>query len=68
MAGESADDLEPDAHGVISHRSHVPTKLHGFAHIGVPVRKLVEASGLDATYVYVGSLVYGPGSSSSMSL
>lgn len=57
----SADDLEPDAHGVISHRSRVSTELHGFAHIGVPVRKLVEASGLDATYVYVGSLVYGPG-------
>ena len=57
----SADDLEPDANGVISHRSRVSTELHGFAHIGVPVRKLVEASGLDATYVYLGSLVYGPG-------
>ena len=57
----SADDLEPDAHGVISHRSRLSTKLHGFAHIGVPVRKLVEASGLDATYVYLASLVYGPG-------
>jgi len=57
----SADDLEPDAHGVISHRSPLSTKPHGFAHIGVPVRKLVEASGLDATYIYFGSLVYGPG-------
>jgi nucleoside-diphosphate-sugar epimerase len=56
-----ADDLEPDAHGVISHRSRVSTELHGFAHIGVPVRKLVEVSGLDATYVYFGNLVYGPG-------
>jgi len=43
----SADDLEPDAHGVISHRSHLSTKLHGFGYIGVPVRKLVEASGLE---------------------
>jgi len=46
---------------VISHHSHLSTKLHGFGYIGVPVRKLVEASGLDATYVYLGSLVYGPG-------
>ena len=46
---------------MISHRSRLATKLHGFAHIGVPVRKLVEASGLDATYIYLGSLVYGPG-------
>jgi nucleoside-diphosphate-sugar epimerase len=57
----SADDLEPDAHGVISERSHMSTELHGFGYIGVPVRKLVETSGLDATYVYLGSLVYGPG-------
>jgi 2-alkyl-3-oxoalkanoate reductase len=57
----SADDLEPDAHGVISERSRLSTELHGFAYIGVPVRKLVEASGLDATYIYLGSLVYGPG-------
>jgi nucleoside-diphosphate-sugar epimerase len=56
-----ADDLQPDANGVISHRSRVSTELHGFAHIGVPVRELVEASGLDATYVYFGNLVYGPG-------
>jgi nucleoside-diphosphate-sugar epimerase len=56
-----ADDLEPDATGVISHRSRLSTELHGFAHIGVPVRKLVEASGLDACYVYLGNLVYGPG-------
>src|SRR5215472_4331386 len=34
----SADDLEPDAHGVISHRSRPSTKLHGFGYIGVPVR------------------------------
>ena len=33
----------------------------GFGHIGIPIRKLIEASGLDATYVYFGNLVYGPG-------
>ena len=57
----SADDLEPDAHGVLSQDSRPSTKPHGFGYIGVPVRKLVEASGLDTTYIYLGSLVYGPG-------
>ena len=33
----------------------------GFGHIGIPLRKLIEASGLDATYVYYGNLVYGLG-------
>jgi len=57
----SADDLEPDAHGVLSQDSRPTTSPHGFGYIGVPVRKLVEASGLDTTYIYLGSLVYGPG-------
>jgi len=57
----SADDLEPDAHGVLSQDSRPTTSPHGFGYIGVPVRKLVEASGLDTTYIYFGSLVYGPG-------
>ena len=29
--------------------------------MGIPRRKLIEASGLEATYVYLGNLVYGPG-------
>jgi len=57
----SADDLEPDAHGVLSQDSRPTTSPHGFGYIGVPVRKLVEASDLDTTYIYLGSLVYGPG-------
>lgn len=56
-----ADDLQPDANGVISSRSSIRTQPRGFAHIGIPVRKLIEASGLDATYIYLGNLVYGPG-------
>ncbi len=56
-----ADDLQPDANGVISSRSSISTQPRGFAHIGIPVRKLVEASGVDATYIYLGNLVYGPG-------
>ncbi len=56
-----ADDLEPDAQGTISDRSFLRSHPRGFAHIGIPVRRLVEASGIEATYVYFGNLVYGPG-------
>jgi 2-alkyl-3-oxoalkanoate reductase len=56
-----ADDLQPDAQKIISHDSDLRSQPRGFAHIGVPVRKLIEASGLDAIYVYFGNLVYGPG-------
>lgn len=56
-----ADDLQPDAHGTITERSLLRTHLRGFACIGVPVRQLVEASGIEAAYVYFGNLVYGPG-------
>jgi nucleoside-diphosphate-sugar epimerase len=56
-----ADDLQPDAQNVISHDSVLRSQPRGFAHIGIPVRKLIEASGLDVTYVYFGNLVYGPG-------
>ncbi len=56
-----ADDLEPDAQGTISDRSLLRSHPRGFAHIGIPVRRLVEASGIAATYVYFGNLVYGPG-------
>lgn len=54
------DDLEPDGDGRVSHRSALSARPVGFAHIGIPVRRLVEASGLDATYVHLG-IVYGPG-------
>lgn len=56
-----ADDLQPDGQNVISHDSILRSQSWGFAHIGIPVRKLIEASGLDATYVYFGNLVYGLG-------
>lgn len=54
------DDLAPEA-GVISDNSPVATELRGFAPIGVPVRHAVEDSGLEATYIYFGSIVYGAG-------
>jgi nucleoside-diphosphate-sugar epimerase len=56
-----ADELEPDEHGVASERSQLVSGTHGFASIGVPVRRMIERSGLDATYVYFGAMVYGPG-------
>lgn len=56
-----ADDLQPDAQGTISERSRLRAHPRGFAYVGIPVRQLVEASGIDAVYVYFGNLVYGPG-------
>jgi 2-alkyl-3-oxoalkanoate reductase len=61
FAVSGADDLQPDDQNVISHHSVLPSQPRGFAHIGIPVRELIEASGLDVTYVYFGNLVYGPG-------
>jgi nucleoside-diphosphate-sugar epimerase len=56
-----ADDLQPDGQKIISHRSPLRTKPYGFNPIGLPVRHLIEQSGLDATYIYLGNIVYGPG-------
>src|SRR5262249_41039173 len=56
-----ADDLQPDAQGTISECSRLRAHPRGFAYVGIPVRQLVEASGIDATYVYFGNLVYGSG-------
>ena len=56
-----ADDLQPDARGAVSERSLLRRHPRGFAHIGIPVRHLVEDSGMEATYAYFGNLVYGPG-------
>jgi nucleoside-diphosphate-sugar epimerase len=61
IAVSGADDLQPDSQNVISHDSALRTQPRGFGHIGIPLRRLIEASGLDATYVYFGNLVYGPG-------
>ncbi len=61
IAVSGADDLQPDAHNVISHDSALRAQPRGVGHIGIPRRQLIEASGLDATYVYFGNLVYGPG-------
>jgi NAD dependent epimerase/dehydratase family enzyme len=53
-------DLGRDADGRISHRSRVVQDPNDFARIGVPVRRAVEDSGIDAAFVHLGT-VYGPG-------
>ncbi len=56
-----ADDLQPDFNHKISASSPLRTKHFATSSIGVPVRQCLEQSSLDVTYVYFGSLVYGPG-------
>jgi nucleoside-diphosphate-sugar epimerase len=56
------DDLTPDGQGRVDDASSVNTQLSGFAHIGVPVRQIIEKSGIAAVYAYLGT-VYGPGKS-----
>jgi nucleoside-diphosphate-sugar epimerase len=46
---------------VISHNSAVRADVAGFGRIGIPIRRLIERSGLDATYAYFGVMVYGAG-------
>jgi len=54
------DDLRADGRGVVDHRSPLLARPRGFGRIGIPVRRLIEGSGVDAAYLYLG-LVYGPG-------
>jgi nucleoside-diphosphate-sugar epimerase len=56
-----ADDLQPGADGRIDHKSPLREEYVGFSAIGIPVRRLAERSPVDATFVYFGNLVYGPG-------
>jgi nucleoside-diphosphate-sugar epimerase len=54
------DDLKPNSKGLIGSSSQLADPPSGFGHIGVPVRRLIERSGIDAVFVYLGT-VYGPG-------
>jgi len=56
-----AEDLQPDQSGRINAASPLRSDAVAFSAIGVPVRRLIESSAVDATYVYFGALVYGPG-------
>lgn len=54
------DDLAADKDGYISDRSGLRTTEWGWNRIGIPVRKIIEDSRIDAVYAYLG-IVYGPG-------
>lgn len=56
------DDLAPDAQGRIDASSPLRTRPTGFGHVGVPIRRIVEAAGATSTFLYLGT-VYGPGKS-----
>lgn len=56
------DDLAPGPGGLATEDSALRTELAGFAHIGIPVRKLIESSNVDASFIYLAT-VYGPGKS-----
>ncbi len=56
------DDLAPDAEGRIDASSPLRTRPTGFGHIGVPIRRMIEAAGTPSTFLYLGT-VYGPGKS-----
>lgn len=55
------DDLEPDGQRTISDRSSTRAELKGFARIGLPIHRLVAESGVEATFVFFGVMVYGAG-------
>jgi nucleoside-diphosphate-sugar epimerase len=54
------DDLAPDELGRVHAGSPLRTRFTGFAHIGIPVRRLIERSGVAHAFAYLGT-VYGPG-------
>lgn len=55
-----SEDLAPDSRGYIGSGSKLRSTPAGFGHIGIPVRKMIEASGISATFIHLGT-VYGPG-------
>lgn len=56
-----ADDLAPDESGVVSEASSPGRGDKGLSAVGIPARRLIEHSGLEAAYVYFGAMVYGAG-------
>jgi nucleoside-diphosphate-sugar epimerase len=62
LSVSGVDDLAPNAQGRIAADSPLRSELSGFAHIGVPVRRLIEESGVACAFAYLGT-VYGPGKS-----
>ena len=62
LSASGVDDLTPDADGMVRSSSALSAALRGFAHIGVPIRRLMErhAPEIPCAFVYLGT-VYGPG-------
>ncbi len=56
-----ADDLVPDESGVVSETSPPGRGDQGLSAVGIPARRLIERSGVDAAFVYFGAMVYGAG-------
>jgi len=67
LSVSGVDDLAPDARGRVDDGSPLRTTPTGFSHVGVPVRRLVEASGVAAAFLHLGT-VYGPGKSFAASI
>ena len=67
LSVSGTDDLAPDADGRIGASSPLRDPPTGFGHVGVPVRRLVDADGAAATFVHLGT-VYGPGKSFAKSI
>ena len=62
LAVSGLDDLTRDEGGNVDDGSAPAAELSGFSYIGIPVRRLIEASGVRRAYAYLGT-VYGPGKS-----
>ena len=60
VSASGLDDLEPDSNGRVNGDSPLRAKPVGFAHIGVPIRRVIERAGIASVFVYFGT-VYGPG-------
>lgn len=56
-----AEDLLPDESGVVSETSQPGRGDQGLSAVGIPARRLIEQSGVDASFVYFGAMVYGAG-------
>jgi NAD dependent epimerase/dehydratase family enzyme len=56
------DDFAPTETGYVDDTSTLRTDFEGFAHIGIPVRRVIEESGVVHAFAHLGT-VYGPGKS-----
>lgn len=54
------DDLQPDARGEVDDGSPLRESPVGFAHIGLPVRRIIDSAGIASAFACLGT-VCGPG-------